>query len=154
MIAIKFARGSCNAPPIHCSRAPSSPGIPPLHLRDMRTTLCDLPVGRVLDDSSDETSNDSRSTISSDSVRKSTASVPETLSETLEGSREPCKPCALPIGCDDKPPQLPFSLLFFAHLGWGPNLPPGLRSIFSDNKPYFAVPPSHFFWQQLTPCVY
>jgi len=36
----------------------------------------------------------------------------------------------------------------------GANLPPGLRSITNDGQPYFIAPPSHSFWQQLTPYVY
>ena len=91
----------------------------------MHNTLRNLLAGRDLDD---ETLNNSRSTVTSDSVRGSTVLVSVTLSETSESLREPRKPYTFSTACDDKPPQLPFSLLFFAHLGWGPKLHPESRS--------------------------
>lgn len=85
----------------------------------MHTRLLDLVTGRDLDDLSNvnETLNDARSSITSDSVLKSTASASETLSKTLNSSKEPHKSYAIPVGCDEKPPSLPFGILFFAHLG-------------------------------------
>ena len=120
----------------------------------MHGTLCDSSTAKALDDSSDKTSNSSRSTITSDSILKPPLSLSEALSEALKRSRGACKPYSLPVKYEEKPPQLSFHLLFFAHVGWGPKLSPELRSITNGGQPYFTVPRSRCFWQQLIPYVY
>lgn len=120
----------------------------------MHNPLCNLPSGNDLHDSNrNETSNDSRSSVTSDSVLKPTVSVSQTLSTTSGGSGGFCKPLASSVG-SDQPPQLPFRHLFFAHLGWGFQFSPSLRSVINGAQPYLIVPHSHCFWQPLTPCVY
>lgn len=137
-------------PPIYCPLVSFGFGTPRLFFRDMHNTLCDLSTIQVLDDSSSETLNDSRSTINSDSV----VSASETLNETPKKPKEPCKSYPLPVGHEEGPPELPFRLLFFAHFGWGPKLSPELRSTTNSGQPYFIVPRLRCFWRQLTPYVY
>lgn len=110
-------------PPIHRPLVSSNSGTPRPYLRDMHNTLRNLPTGKGPGDSVNETLDDPRSTITAaDSVLKSTVLKPtisdsETLSESLESLKEPCKPYPIPVGCEEDPPHLPFRLLFFAHFG-------------------------------------
>lgn len=117
---------------------PFSSGTPALHLCDMHNPLCNLSAGNE---------HDSRTPIASNSVLKPTIPV----SKTLEISREPSN--VQSVACDN-PPQLPFSLLFFAHLGWVFQLFPGLQSVTNDGPSYSIVPHSHCSWRRPTPWVY
>lgn len=120
----------------------------------MHNTLYNLPTAKALDDSSDKTLDSPRSSIISDSVLKPPILLSNALYEALKRSREPRKSYPISVGCEERHPQLPFHLLFFAHVGWGPKISPGLRSITNGGQPYFIVPPSRCFWRQLIPYVY